>query len=485
MYKRIVFCLFLSIGLTVNAQTTINLSGTVSNNAGKPVAGAIVTLVKQKLTDTIGADGKYSITGQATAALPLLIPRNRTIFMDKGFLVFSLPGTSPVKVEIFDLKGILLKKELLQNAVAGFYHFKIEVNSRAANLLVIRASIGQDAVTFQYLPLNSGKYMLNQFNESGIRGEGNKLSKIAAINDTLKTTASGYQTNVKAITSYEQTVNISLDTIGGGGVVRSPGCGKATTIKGEVTQTITVGGKERQFLVRLPTDYDPSQAYKLWYGIHCIGGTMTMFADMKGYEYYGLWKFANPEGGKGTTIFCSPQGLSNAWWDTDGQDVEFFRALTQKLENDFCIDTTRMFASGFSMGGSMSYALACAMPSTFRAIAMFDGGAMSGCKHSTPPHGTAMFITHGTQDEVVGYPKSGPAQLADIAKIDGCTTLDVASVCKPTDFHPVCANYTGCDTKYPCRACIFVGGHDYMGGAGSTDKSWVDDSTWSFFKQFY
>jgi hypothetical protein len=48
--------------MTVNAQTTVNLSGTVSNQAGKPIAGAIVSLVKQQLKDTTGTDGAYNIT---------------------------------------------------------------------------------------------------------------------------------------------------------------------------------------------------------------------------------------------------------------------------------------------------------------------------------------------------------------------------------------------------------------------------------------
>ena len=62
MCQRIALYLVMLIGMTVNAQTTVNLSGTVSNQAGKPIAGAIVSLVKQQLKDTTGADGAYNIT---------------------------------------------------------------------------------------------------------------------------------------------------------------------------------------------------------------------------------------------------------------------------------------------------------------------------------------------------------------------------------------------------------------------------------------
>jgi poly(3-hydroxybutyrate) depolymerase len=485
--RKAMFGLFILMGLSVNAQT-INVRGTVSNQAGKPIANAIVTLVKQHLADTTGSDGAYSITKPDVAVLPLLIPRNRTIFMDKGFLEFSLPNASPVKIEIFDVKGDLLKR-VVQNALAGFYRYSIDENSRAEKLLVIRASIGQDAATFRYLSLQSGKYLVNQLNGSSARAGENWLAKIAAVDDTLRTTASGYLANVKAITSYEQTVNISLDTSGGGTVPRSAGCGKATTLKGEQRLTISVGGKNREYIIRLPDDYEANTPYRLWFSIHCLGGTAKGVADANGYEYYGIWKFANPTGQKGTTIFCSPEGTtysgsSLGWGNTSGSDVEFIRALLQKFKDELCIDTTHIFSEGFSMGGSMSYALACAMPSTFRAICMHSGGSMSGCDqtHRGP---VAMFITHGTKDQVLAYPGSGVPQIKDLAQRDSCTAIDIANVCKPTDesgLTPVCVDYLGCKSGYPCKACIFIGTHDPSPGGQS--KTWVDDSTWSFFKRF-
>jgi hypothetical protein len=54
--------------------------------------------------------------------------------------------------------------------------------------------------------------------------------------------------------------------------------------------------------------------------------------------------------------------------------------------------------------------------------------------------------------------------------------------------HPVCVDYKNCDPGYPCRACVFKGGHiGSPGTQGSYGKNdtWVPDSTWSFMKQFY
>ncbi|HAJ79425.1 MAG TPA: hypothetical protein DCO75_06600 [Fibrobacteres bacterium] len=64
-----ILCLVLLIGLTVNAQTTISLSGKITNSSGTAISNAIVTLVGQGLKDTTGSDGAYSITKSNVSVL--------------------------------------------------------------------------------------------------------------------------------------------------------------------------------------------------------------------------------------------------------------------------------------------------------------------------------------------------------------------------------------------------------------------------------
>jgi hypothetical protein len=472
--------------MTINAQT-VNLRGKVSNKAGEPIADAIVTLVGQDLKDTTKADGVYSIKQGDVSVLPLLQPQKRLISLDRGVITFSLPTMLPVMVEIFDIKGTLLKREIKPNAQAGFYRFNVAENARASKLLIINAFIDDEGVTFRYLPLYNGKYsIMNQSVVSSVK-IGSKLAKITAIDDTIKVAAANYTEKAIAITSYDQELDITLDTAGGTGDVKpSAGCGKEATFSGEKRFSISAGSAgNREYIIRLPDDYDPNTPYKLWFSIHCMNGTATGVANQNGYEYYGIWKFANPKNGKGTTIFCSPQGISNAWGQGE-KDLTFFRAMIAKFENELCIDESRIFAEGFSMGGSQSYALACAMPDTFRAVCMHSGGSMSGCNQSNRGP-VPIFITHGTNDNVCRYPGYGVPQINDLAERDGCEAMDIPGTLKPTDGSgktPVCADFKSCDPGYPCRACIFVGSHDYTpGGAANT---WVDDSTWSWFsKHFY
>jgi poly(3-hydroxybutyrate) depolymerase len=486
----------IAVVLTANAQTAINLHGKITSKAGSPIKNAIISLKRQGLKDTTGADGTYVISNGTAVVPPVsLVPREQIVVLENGLLQFSLPSPSPVLIQIFDVKGKLLKKEVLSSASQGFYRLDIQKNVSSSELLIIKVSIGLDTYTYRYLPVRNGRYLIDR-TEPYQELTGSKLAKIAAISDTMTVTAPfGYASKIIAVTSYVQELNITLDSAESKGEKRSSGCGKTAPFKGETHATINVtaaNAGNREYFVRIPDDYDQNTAYALWFNPHCMGGSADNVAHSEPdtrarYEYLGMWRCANPAGGKGTTIFCAPQGQGIGWGNGD-KDLEFFRAMIKKFESELCIDENRIFSSGFSMGGSMSYALACAMPDTMRAIAMHSGGGMSGCNqsHRGP---VPIFITHGTEDGTCTWPGSGVPQINDLAQRDGCRTEDLAAKCKPTDrMHPVCVEYQNCKDGFPCRACIFKGEHiGSPGTQGSWGKNdtWVPDSTWSYFKRFY
>jgi poly(3-hydroxybutyrate) depolymerase len=274
---------------------------------------------------------------------------------------------------------------------------------------------------------------------------------------------------------------------GGGDPVKSAGCGKTPTLKSGNGQTISVSSKDRTYNLKVPDDYDNSKPYRLMLSYHPMGGTADQVSGTSmGKPFYGQWDLAG-----GSTIFVAPQGTSNQWANSNGVDVEFSRQLIAKLEDEFCIDKTRIFCEGFSMGGSMSYAMACAMGDTIRAVAAHSGGPMSGCvKHDKP---VAYFMTHGTKDSVCTYPGYGVPEMQDFAKTNGCTDPDpklakdafAEAMPDPTDTSgktPICIDFKGCKEGYPVRACIFVGDHTPTPGGSTT--SWVPAETWKFISQF-
>ena len=56
----------------------------------------------------------------------------------------------------------------------------------------------------------------------------------------------------------------------------SAGCGKANTLKSGEQTALTVNGKSRKWILRLPANYDKSHPYKLIFGLHWLN------ADYKG-----------------------------------------------------------------------------------------------------------------------------------------------------------------------------------------------------------
>jgi poly(3-hydroxybutyrate) depolymerase len=108
----------------------------------------------------------------------------------------------------------------------------------------------------------------------------------------------------------------------------------------------------------VPDGYDMNHPYRLIFGFHWWGGTANDVdsggTDGYNWSYYGLRRLAN-----NSAIFVAPQGISNGWANSGGEDVTFTDDMIRQLEADLCVDTSQRYALGFSYGGGMSYSLAC------------------------------------------------------------------------------------------------------------------------------
>ncbi|WP_437759888.1 alpha/beta hydrolase family esterase [Sorangium sp. So ce1389] len=248
---------------------------------------------------------------------------------------------------------------------------------------------------------------------------------------------------------------------GSGGETQSAGCGSATApTSGRFS--IDVGGTTREYILAVPDDYDSSHAYRLIFAWHPLGGSAEQVATGFGGGYYGLQSRAG-----GSAIFVSPEGLEQGWANTGGRDIEFLRAMLDRLRAELCIDEDRIFSTGFSYGGMMSYAIGCAMGDVFRAIAPMSGALYSGCEDGDNP--VAMWGAHGDADDVVPVENGRTARDVFLERnhCDQQTT--------PVQPDP-CVSYEGCDAGYPVVWCEFSGGHTPASDSG--------ESIWSFFSQF-
>ncbi len=305
MFKKMSVCLVGLAIISADAQT-INLQGVVSNIGGKPIANAIVSLVRQKMKDTTGTDGKFSFISTSVKKLSAIVPQANDISLTNDVLQFTLNTPSPMKVEIFNLKGNLLRQEINMNAAAGTYRFDISKNCQAANVLMIRAAIGSSEVSFRYIPLNGAHYVLSRSNTAS-----HGLAKMAADVDTLTVTATGYQPKTIALTSLvNPQQNITLDSNDGKNAPGpSLGCGKTLgSINKSGTYTVRSSGTNRTFIINIPTNYDKNKPYRLIFGMHCMGGSAEKVAGTsdQSKNFYGIKTQADKDNIQ--CIYVAPQG---------------------------------------------------------------------------------------------------------------------------------------------------------------------------------
>ncbi|MBM7075128.1 MULTISPECIES: cellulose binding domain-containing protein [Micromonospora] len=262
------------------------------------------------------------------------------------------------------------------------------------------------------------------------------------------------------------------------------GCGKTPTLTSG-TRTISSGGQNRTFILRIPDNYDRNHPYKLIFGFHWNGGTANDVdsGGTSGYpwSYYGIRALAN-----NSAIFVAPQGIGNGWANTGDRDLTFVDDMMRQIESALCVETTQRFAMGFSYGGGMSYAIACARASAFRAVAVYSGGQLSGCNGGTQP--IAYIGIHGLRDNVL--PISTGRSLRDrFVRNNGCTPQNPPEPAQGSLTHTV-TYYSGCRAGYPVAWAPFDGGHAPNAVDGTADvyapgeKSWTRPVVWNFFTQF-
>jgi polyhydroxybutyrate depolymerase len=123
---------------------------------------------------------------------------------------------------------------------------------------------------------------------------------------------------------------------------------------------------------------------------------------------------------------CPPASLANV------DDVGFLDRVVAEVVARPDVDRRRLYLTGFSNGGIMTYTMACARPRMFAAVAPIAGTNLSGCSPSVP---VSLLHMHGDPDPTVPY--------------DGAVTL--SQLLSSADFPPVpdsvaaWAEADGCD----------------------------------------
>ena len=256
---------------------------------------------------------------------------------------------------------------------------------------------------------------------------------------------------------------------GTGGVTdpNSPGCGAAISRPDRnVQQTIETGGVTRYYLLDVPENADNQTPLMLIFALHGF--------DMNNVAVKDLYNFTQRSNGQAITVMPQgegpPPGDVSHWgdgvlestWVANEANYDFIQALMTTLGESYCIDTSRVFIVGFSMGAFFTNAIACDRNDWFRGFAPIAGGGPSACGDDIE---AAIMVQHGTADLIVDD-SSGEESRNTWIEQNGCSSSSMSSF-------KGCESYEGCSEGKPVVWCT-----------GNYDHYIPEDVTaniWSFF----
>ncbi|RXW21574.1 hypothetical protein EST38_g4267 [Candolleomyces aberdarensis] len=254
------------------------------------------------------------------------------------------------------------------------------------------------------------------------------------------------------------TIFFFLAAILQGVVGGTAGCGKTPPASG----TKSIGS--RQYILQVPANYSPTKEYKLIFGFHWLGGSMTNVAP----AYYGLRDLANE-----TAIFVAPNGIDNGWANTNDRDLNFVDQLLTELQNTLCVDEKQIFSTGFSYGGGMSYSLACSRANVFRAVSVIGGAQLSGCTGGETK--IAYLGIHGVVDSVLNV-SQGRGLRDRYLRVNSCQTKTASEPPRGADSNYIKTEYT-CSAGYPVWWIAHGGDHT----PAPSGQNWMATHTWDFW----
>lgn len=247
-------------------------------------------------------------------------------------------------------------------------------------------------------------------------------------------------------------------------------------------------GRLRTFQIHLPDGYDDTSAVPLVLSFHGRNSSSSQQQFLSAMNAK-----ADDEG----FIAVHPDGIGQTWnvgfccgeaMSADVDDVSFVRAMLDWLEATYCVDSSRIYATGLSNGGFLAHRLACEVSDRVAAIAPVAG--TKGTAPCTPGRAVPVLHFHGTADAVVPYEGFGgfasvDSTMSGWVSRNGCDST--SGVVYDTG-DVTCEEWTGCDDGARVRLCtVDGGGHQWPGGFDipglgyNTDDISATDAMWDFF----
>jgi len=193
---------------------------------------------------------------------------------------------------------------------------------------------------------------------------------------------------------------------------------------GSYTIRDTIGGMERMYRIYIP-ESNNDDPMPLVIALHGAGGNGAWVESFSGFN-----DLADEE----KFVVVYPDGINRVWNDgrvgdsrvSNIDDVGFIRAIIDFVSDK--IDIEGVYVNGYSMGGMLSFRLACELPDKISAIASvastFPEYLIATCSDTAP---IPVVIIQGTDDPVIPWAGVRGGYLSAInsltfwANHNGCT----------------------------------------------------------------
>ena len=164
------------------------------------------------------------------------------------------------------------------------------------------------------------------------------------------------------------------------------------------------GSYNRTFIVHTPPGYSAnSDPLPLLFVLH---GYTGLSSSIRSYSQFD--SIADEENFIVVYVQGTTDSVGNTGWNVDVvstfaqvDDVGFFAALIKYFKANYSINNDKIFSSGMSLGGFMSYRLACELEE-INGIGSVTG-SMAVYYNCVPPNKKNIIHFHGTSDTVVPY----------------------------------------------------------------------------------
>ncbi len=259
----------------------------------------------------------------------------------------------------------------------------------------------------------------------------------------------------------------------------------------DLSQSATIGGRTRQWLVHLPSGYHAGRRVPLVVAFHGHGSSAANMVRLTKLDAVA---------DKLDFIVVYAQGVDQSWAagvdspaDEAGvDDVAFAGAMLNRLEREYSINSARVVFTGFSNGAHLVQRIGCRMAARLHAIVPVSGTLalplQSACHPSRP---LTVVAFHGTADPIDPYAggnihiHGGGAVLpvtvamADWAKWDGCAAKPQTNERTAVgEIRLTRVDWTAChDGVHVTLYRIEGGGHTWPGGPQYLPRFLIGNAT--------